>query len=312
MIQEGFNIVDGSVSKASNNEPIGVIGLGLLGSALADRLIENGYVVYGFDTGAPRSNEVIVLGSSRAVLERCATVILSLPESSDVGAMLDEVSDALEPGRHTFVDTTTGDPDEMRQFYERLAKREIGYIEANIAGSSEAAREGNSPLFLGGAIKAIEEKKPLFEALSKSSFNMGAAGSASRFKLVHNLMLGLNRAVLAETLVFGEALGFDSRETLEVLKKTPASSYVMVTKGERMVQSDFDQPQARLSQHLKDVRLILDQAGRSGARTPLSETHCQLLESLEKLGYGECDNSAILAAYQAGTETPRTKEEVRD
>ncbi len=288
-------------SEESLGDAVGVIGLGLLGSALAERLVENGYAVYGFDSGEPRTDRTHLLENSRAVFERCETVILSLPESSDAAAVLEEVSGVLELGRHTIVDTTTGDPDEMRRFYESLAQRGIGYIEANIAGSSEAARQGDTPLFLGGDEEEIQKRKPLFDALSKTAFNLGEAGSASRFKLVHNLMLGLNRAVLAETLEFGKALGFDARETLEVLKKTPASSYVMVTKGDRMVESNFERPQARLSQHLKDVRLILDHADRNGARTPLSETHCKLLESLENSGFGECDNSAILAAFQNGS-----------
>lgn len=289
---------DRSDSGSSAGGVVGVIGIGLLGSALVERLIERGYIVYGYDKHNANTKKGNLLDGSKAVFDKCSTVIFSLPESRHVAEVLEEVDEVLEPNRHTIVDTTTGDPDEMRQFYELLKKRDIGYIEANIAGSSEAAREGDTPLFLGGEKQAIGMHQPLFDALSKTSFNMGEAGAASKFKLVHNLLLGLNRAVLAEALEFGKALGFDGKETLEVLKKTPASSYVMVTKGERMVQSDFKSPQARLSQHLKDVRLILDHAERNSARTPLSETHCHLLEELESSGYGECDNSAIIAAFQ--------------
>jgi len=290
--------VDRRNSGSSEGRVVGAIGLGLLGSALVERLIENGFIVYGYDKYNANTKMANLLESAGAVFDKCSTVIFSLPESRHVADVLEEVDEFLESNRHTIVDTTTGDPDEMRQFYELLKKRNIGYIEANIAGSSEAARGGGTPLFLGGEKQAIEAHQALFDAMSKTTFNMGESGSASKFKLVHNLLLGLNRAVLAETLEFGKALGFDGQETLDVLKKTPASSYVMVTKGERMVQSDFKSPQARLSQHLKDVRLILDYSDRSGARTPLSEVHCRLLEELESSGYGECDNSAILAAFQ--------------
>lgn len=290
--------VNRSDSGSNEGRVVGAIGLGLLGRALANRLIEKGFIVYGYDNRTANTKMANLVESAGAVFDKCSTVIFSLPESRDVADVLEEVDQSLESNRHTIVDTTTGDPDEMRRFYELLKKRNIGYIEANIAGSSEAAREGDTPLFLGGEKQAIDTHQPLFDAMSKTSFNMGEAGSASKFKLVHNLMLGLNRAVLAETLEFGKALGFDAQGTLDVLKKTPASSYVMVTKGERMVQLNFESPQARLSQHLKDVRLILDHADRNGARTPLSEAHCRLLEELESSGYGECDNSAILAAFQ--------------
>ena len=294
--REGSNRSDIS---SNTRDPIGVIGLGLLGGSLAGRLDEHGYTVYGYDKNAASPGRVDFLESAKAVFEKCPTVIFSLPESSDVAEVLQGVDDVLIPKHHTVVDTTTGDPDEMRRFYELLKRRDIEYIEANVAGSSEAAKAGDAPLFLGGDALAIGKRKDLFDAMSETSFRMGDAGAASKFKLVHNLLLGLNRAVLAETLEFGEALGFDKRLTLDVLKQTPASSYVMVTKGERMVQSDFQSPQARLSQHLKDVCLILAHAEQSGAQTPLSETHYRLLKELESLGYGECDNSAIVAAYRS-------------
>lgn len=277
--------------------PIGFVGLGLLGSALADRLSGAGFNLRGYDKGQPKTGNVILLDSVTAVFEACSIIVLSLPESGDVAEILKEAGASIKPGRHTIVDTTTGDPDQMRSFFEALRERGVEYIEANIAGSSEAARRGDTPLFLGGEPAAIEALQPVFDAMSKKSFKLGPAGSASKFKLAHNLLLGLNRAVLAETLSFCEALGFDKRASLEVLKQTPAYTYVMETKGERMVRSDFDRPQARLSQHLKDVRLILEYAERYGARTPLSATHCGLLEEVEDAGLGQCDNSAILTAF---------------
>ncbi len=303
MIRNTINVISGPGSEpdaqeSPAGEAVGVIGLGLLGSAIADQLLENGYIVYGFDKKVRNAKNVILLSDSTEVFIKCGTVVFSLPESRDVARVISEVDGVLEKSRHTVVDTTTGNPDEMERFHELLKKRGVDYIEASIAGSSEATRRGEAPLFLGGETESITRLQPLFKAISKISFNIGAAGSASRFKLVHNLLLGLNRAVLAETLEFGKALGFDARKTLDIMKETPASSYVMVSKGERMVDSYFDSPHARLSQHLKDVRLILNAAKSSGAYVPLSQMHCRLLEGLESDGFGELDNSAIVAAFQ--------------
>ena len=128
-------------------------------------------------------------------------------------------------------------------------------------------------------------------------FHLGAIGTGSRFKLVHNLVLGLHRAVLAEGVVFAEKMGFGSEETLQILKETPAASGVMDTKGQRMVDRDYE-VQARLSQHLKDVHLILSEATRVGATTPLSSAHESLLQQAERLGFGQADNSAIIEAYR--------------
>lgn len=114
-------------------------------------------------------------------------------------------------------------------------------------------------------------------------------------KLVVNLVLGLNRAVLAEGLSFARSLGFDPAMALDVLRQSPAASTVMQTKGDKMVAGDFT-PQARLRQHLKDVRLILAAAG--AAKTPLSEVHAQLLQELVDRGCGDEDNSAVIRAFE--------------
>ena len=115
-------------------------------------------------------------------------------------------------------------------------------------------------------------------------------------KLIVNLALGLNRAVLAEALALAQACGFDLAATLEVLKATPAYSAAMDTKGPKMISGDFT-PVARLAQHAKDVRLIRELAQRQGAITPLSDVHEELLQRAVELGLGDADNSAILRAF---------------
>lgn len=117
-------------------------------------------------------------------------------------------------------------------------------------------------------------------------------------KLVVNLVLGLNRAVLAEGLAFAEHLGVDPRQALQVLQAGPAASGVMETKGRKMLESDFGL-QARLTQHLKDVRLILAVGQQTGERLPLSKLHEQLLTELDRAGCGNLDNSAIIRAFRA-------------
>jgi len=116
-------------------------------------------------------------------------------------------------------------------------------------------------------------------------------------KLVANLALGLHRAVLAETLTFAQACGVSPTDALEVLKAGAAYSRVMDDKGEKMLHHDFT-VEAKLSQHLKDVRLILAEAHTGNAKVPLSQIHRQLLERLDGFGYGDLDNSAIIMAYE--------------
>ena len=115
----------------------------------------------------------------------------------------------------------------------------------------------------------------------------------AKMKLVTNLVLGLNRAALAEGLAFAGSLGLDPVVSLAVMRGSAAYSSIMDTKGERMIHGDFA-PEARLSQHLKDVRLIVDLGQRAGLPMPLSAAHRTVLESAEVAGCGDLDNSSII------------------
>jgi 3-hydroxyisobutyrate dehydrogenase-like beta-hydroxyacid dehydrogenase len=112
-------------------------------------------------------------------------------------------------------------------------------------------------------------------------------------KLVTNLVLGLNRAVLAEGLALAAALKLDLSATLAIMRRGPAYSRAMDTKGDKMIRGDFT-PEARLSQHLKDVRLIIEAGEAGGLPMPLSKVHRGVLEQAEASGFGGQDNSAII------------------
>src|SRR5262249_57435997 len=149
---------------------------------------------------------------------------------------------------------------------------------------------------VGGPLRISGVCRDVFGCFARQVFHVGPCGSGARMKLVVNLVLGLNRAVLAEGLSFARAVGVEPRHALELLKAGTAYSRVMDTKGEKMLRRDF-RPQAKLSQHLKDVRLILSLGKKAGAKLPLSMRHLKLLEQLKVAGCGEMDNSAIIKAF---------------
>lgn len=278
---------------------IGIIGLGLLGSALAERLLSQGRAVLGFDLEAARNAHLVELGgvatdSALKVAAAAQVIFLSLPTSDVAGCVLDELAPQLS-GK-TVLDTTTGDPDAMAACGERLAQIGCDYLDATIAGSSTQVRQGEVLVMLGGAAACVACCESLLAAFSSRHFHLGSWGAGARMKLVVNLVLGLNRAVLAEGLAFAQASGVEPHKALEVLQASPAYSRVMDTKGERMLTGNFT-PEARLAQHAKDVGLILQQADANGTRLPLSTLHRQLLEELIAGGWGEMDNSAIVRAF---------------
>ena len=273
-------------------EPIGLIGVGLLGSVLADRLSGAGYTVLGFDIVPERRRGAT---SSQEVAGTCRTIFLSLPTSDVVRQVLGELEQSLVRGT-TIIDTTTGEPETMAALGEKLAKAGIDYVDATVLGSSRVVRNGGAVVMAGGRREAFDAAVPLLRTFSSRAFYLGSYGAGARMKLVANLALGLHRAVLAETLAFAHASGVSPSDALEVLKAGAAYSRVMDDKGQKMLDHDFS-VEARLSQHLKDVRLILATAAAARAKVPLSQVHRQLLERLEAEGYGEVDNSAIIMAY---------------
>jgi 3-hydroxyisobutyrate dehydrogenase-like beta-hydroxyacid dehydrogenase len=237
------------------SEPIGLIGIGLLGSALAERLIDGGKKVLGFDIDDRRVSGLsdfggVAVKDAKEVVRRCPIICLSLPTSDTVSALLEQLAAEFQPGQ-IVIDTTTGDPTQMISMGATLRHWGVEYVEALVAGSSAQVRAGQVVLFVGGEDQTVTRVQSLLTAITATHFHLGPVGTASRFKLVHNLMLGLHRAVLAEGLTFASSLGIDPAEALRILPQTPAASAVMDTKGQRMITGDFE-PQARLSQHLKD------------------------------------------------------------
>jgi 3-hydroxyisobutyrate dehydrogenase-like beta-hydroxyacid dehydrogenase len=268
---------------------IGLIGLGLLGSALAARLTQAGFVVVGHDRDPARGDATLNEAGPHAV------VLLCLPDSDVVSRVLDDLSPVLSPGQ-LLIDTTTGDPVMTTHQAAWLRERGVRPVDATVLGSSVQARAGDVVAMCGGTAEDVEAAQPYVGTFARRVVHAGPSGAGARLKLVVNLVLGLNRAVLAEGLAFAGRCGLDAAAALEVLRDGAAYSRVMDTKGEKMLRRDFT-TQAKLSQHLKDVRLILAEAGRVGARVPLSEVHRELLERAALLG-GDDDNSAVIRAYE--------------
>jgi 3-hydroxyisobutyrate dehydrogenase-like beta-hydroxyacid dehydrogenase len=279
---------------------IGLIGIGLLGSALAERFLGASYLVLGYDIDASRCDALEQMGGRAAsdhaeVAASCDRVVLSLLTTDVVEDVLACMDAALRPGQ-IIVDTTTGEPERSAAIGARLAERGVEYLDATVSGSSAQARAGEVIVMAGGRRDTFEVCEDIFACFARQWFHVGEWGSGAKMKLSVNLVLGLNRAALGEGIRFAEAIGLDAQTTLAIFSESAAYSQVMDTKGPKMVAGDFT-TQGKLSQHLKDVRLILAEGERIGAKLPLSALHRQLLEALEANGLGDLDNSAIIRAF---------------
>lgn len=276
-----------------------VIGLGLLGAAVSARLRRAGCQLHGFDPNPRRMSMArrlgVTLAPDAAAVAGCSVVFLALPHSGISEEVIREIEASLAPEAVVF-DCTTGEPAQMAALGQRLARRRRTYLDTTVLGSSAEVREGTALIMVGGPRRAFVQHRALFEQLARETFYLGKCGSAARMKLVVNLVLGLNRAALAEALTFAQKIGVDPRDALKIMRAGAAYSRVMDVKGLKMIRRDFA-PQARLAQHLKDVRLMLAQASAGEFELPLTTQHAALLERAVALGAGDLDNSAVLLAY---------------
>jgi len=280
------------------SKKIGVVGLGLMGTAITERLLEAGYALVVYNRSKEKAAPLVEKGatwSDNPFLE-CDQVIVSLYTSEVVEEVLGKFDATLRPG-HIIMDTTTGDPEQGPARGRRLAERGVAYLETPISGNSDQTRRGEVMIIVSGDQVAFEACKDVLLAVTDKVPHVGPLGNATKMKLVTNLVLGLNRAVVAEALGFAKAIGLTYEDALEVLRGSVAYSGVMETKGQKMITGEFS-PVAKLSQHLKDVRLMLLEGRRGGAKLPFSELHDKLLAQLEAEGYGEEDNCAIIRAFQ--------------
>lgn len=286
---------------SSKHEPaVGLIGLGLLGSAMAERLIENNFQVVGFDIRQSQRRWFaqrggVVAASVVEIPKRCRRILLSLPDSTVVRQVVDQMNAELGDG-FDILDTTTGAPQETTNLAAEVAKLGVRWLDATVVGSSVQMRAREAIMLVGATNAAFQDNHDLMHVMSARAYHVGPVGSGARMKLVVNLVIGLHRAVLAEGLSLAHAFGFDLSETLDILMSSAAYSRMMDTKGQKMIQHDFT-PQARLSQHLKDVGLLLASGRERGANLPLSRVHHEILSSLQNSGYGDLDNSAVIKAF---------------
>ena len=293
----------------TTEKPVGVVGLGLLGSAIVRRLLEGGLEVIGLDTDSGRPGELSIDSAASPVelAARAGRIVLCLPGSPEVEAVCDSILDAAGPGVELVVDCTTGDPLRSEAVAARLAAAGIAFVEAAVSGSSRLFERGEAALLVGASGEALGQASGLLDVLSPVVFHLGEVGSGSRMKLVSNQVVGLNRLVLAEAVSLAEKAGVSPAHLLEVLRSGPGHSRALELKGRKMVEGDYD-PEARLAQHLKDVELIIELGREVDAPLPLSRLHRELLERGVAEGLGDLDNSSIVEVLRKGPGTQESED----
>jgi 3-hydroxyisobutyrate dehydrogenase-like beta-hydroxyacid dehydrogenase len=284
------------------NAPVGIVGLGLMGIALSERLIEATHPVLGFDIDPARRDALKAVGgttatSVRELTGRSRTIVIAVYSGEQAEAVFDELAMGVGSAAPVAICTTTCAPDEILRVAAQAAGANIPFVEAPISGTSAEVREGSAIALVAGETGTVEAAGAVLDILCPRRMRVGAIGDASRTKLAINLILQNNRAALAEGIVFAEHLGLDGRSFLAAARESAAYSRVMDGKGEKMLARDF-RPQSHISQTLKDAELILEEARRRDLRLPMTLTQAELLRTAIARVGPDSDSAAVIEAIR--------------
>ena len=282
---------------AKERRMVGLIGLGLMGQALATRLIPAGFRVVGYDIDAAKNIKLKAMGGepagSLAEVARCEVVVLAVFSTDQVEEVVERTMVPAASLGKIVLCTSTCDPDRIAALAGRVAGKGIRFLETPVSGSSGQVSRGEGVGLIGGDPRTAAEVDDILEALFPRRFHIGKAGDGGRAKLAINLILGLNRMALAEGLVFATRLGLDPKAFLDVARASAAYSQVMDIKGRKMVERDF-KPEGFVHQSLKDFKLMREQASQHGQTLPALELNASLLEACVRAGEADYDNSAVI------------------
>ena len=283
---------------------IGVVGVGLLGTAVAGRLIKAGHRVVGFDTAPDRVRALLGMGgeaaaSARAVALASEAVCVLLPTLPTVEAAVlgpDGVAAAGKPGQ-VLIQMSTISPALTARLAAESRTRGLDFLDCPVSGTSGVVARGEGVLFVGGERRVFERWRPLLESMLPRAVYIGAAGQAMVLKLVANLLVALHSVAAAEALHLARQAGLDPAVALEVLAGSAAGSRMLELRGPLMVRGEYP-AQMKLDLFMKDLHLILEEGARVGASLPLTALAERLFGAACTAGHGGEDLAVIATALE--------------
>jgi 3-hydroxyisobutyrate dehydrogenase-like beta-hydroxyacid dehydrogenase len=283
-------------------QTVGLIGIGLMGTALARRLLDAGHKVVGYDVAPARGENLTKMGgeavaSVAEVARRAGIYVISVMTIGQVEEVVEGKNGLIAAGdgkaQRIALCTSTCEPDRIEALAARAAGRGFAFLDTPVSGTSQQVARGEGLGLIAGDKKAADIAAPVLDVIYPRRKFVGAAGAGTKTKLAINHILGLNRVALAEGLVFAETLGLDKATFLGVARESAAYSQIMDIKGDKMVEGDFS-PVSKVSQHLKDVHTMLGYAAAHKQTLPFLSLLAEVLEACERHGDGERDNAITI------------------
>ncbi len=283
---------------------IGFIGLGVMGRPMAGHLIAAGHALSLYRV-KDASRQLVEQGgvaapSARAVAEVSDVIILMVPDTADVDAVLfgaDGVAAGLSPGK-LVIDMSSISPVATKAFAARIEALGCDYLDAPVSGGETGAINAALTVMVGGKPAVFDRALPILRVMGKTITHIGEVGAGQTAKVANQIVVGLTIQAVAEALLFARHAGADVAKVREALMGGLASSRILELHGERMIQRTFA-PGFRIRLHRKDLTLAVDAARQLDLALPNAAATQQLMNAAIARGDGDKDHSALILTLEA-------------
>ena len=286
---------------------IGFIGLGIMGTPMAEHLLKAGHQLFVYSHGKlPKSiaqSSATQCLSSRGVAERADVVFTMVPDTPDVEAVLfgaDGLAEGLAKKsdvRKTIVDMSSISPIATKAFAKKINDLGADYLDAPVSGGEVGARNATLSIMVGGEQDVFDRIRPLLELMGKNITLVGGNGDGQTAKVANQIIVALNIEAVGEALLFASRAGADPARVRQALLGGFASSKILEVHGERMIQRTFD-PGFRIQLHQKDLNLALSSARELGVALPNTAMAQELFNSCVAHGGKAWDHSGMVRALE--------------
>jgi 3-hydroxyisobutyrate dehydrogenase len=280
---------------------VAVLGTGTMGAPIARNLLRAGFPVRVWNRTRAKAETLagdgaIVAGSPAEAVAGAEFVLTVLTDADAVAETMEEdgALGAIRPDA-VWIQLSTVGVDGAERLGELASEHRIAYVDAPVLGTREPAENGELVILASGPEEARERCAPLFDAIGKETYWLGAAGVGSRMKMVANMWLISVTEAVAESIALADGLGLDPREFLDIMSGTAIDTPYLHIKGEAILERRLE-PSFKLSVAAKDARLVLEAARDAGIDPAVARAAHDAFVRAVELGYGDDD---MAAAYFA-------------
>ena len=280
----------------------GIIGLGIMGGAMAHNLLDAGWRVLGYDPD-PKAQAAAVadgieLQTDAATLARNAPIILtSLASPAALHATATAIANAgIEP--RLIVEASTMTLDDKTRFAAALQAAGHHVLDCPISGTGSQAKTRDLVIYASGGGAEIEQLRPFFASFSRQLHDLGAYGNGSRMKFVANLLVAIHNVASAEAMVLGIKSGLDPQQIQDLVIAGAGNSRVFELRAPMMVANNYDAATMKIDVWQKDMSIITSFATSLGVPTPLLNATMPIYASAMATGYAHQDTAAVCAVLE--------------